>query len=74
LYTEFSSLLALLKLASERNETLVYNGVLFCRGCRAGDGVPNAIKFFDILQVIGHEPFTFICVNVVGIPRMYAAF
>jgi hypothetical protein len=23
---------------------------------------------------IGHEPFTFIFVNIVGIPRMYAAF
>jgi len=28
----------------------------------------------DILQVTGHEPFTFIFVNMVGIPRMYAAF
>ena len=31
-------------------------------------------KFFNILQIIGHEPFTFTFVNIVGFPRMYAAF
>ena len=31
-------------------------------------------NIFNILQVIGNEPFTFIFVNIVGIPRMYAAF